>query len=129
MLPGDGALEAELLVPSRAVGFVDPGDQVMLRYRAYPYQKFGHHRGRVARVSRSALTVAELAARQGVADDGESYYRIVVQLERQSVLAYGRDERLQPGMVVDAEILGERRSLIEWVFEPLYSLRGTVEAP
>ena len=128
MLPGDGALEAELLVPSRAVGFVDPGDPVLLRYRAYPYQKFGHHRGQVARVSRSALTVTELAARQGVADDGESYYRIVVRLERQSVLAYGRDERLQPGMVVDAEILGERRSLIEWVFEPLYSLRGTVEA-
>jgi len=127
MLPGDGALEAELLVPSRAVGFVEPGDRVLLRYRAYPYQKFGHHRGRVLRVSRSALTSGELEAGvlRGLGDD--TYYRVVVRLQRQAVRAYGRDERLQPGMVLDADILGERRRLIEWVFEPLYSLRGSLE--
>lgn len=127
MLPGDGALEAELLVPSRAVGFVEPGDAVLLRYRAYPYQKFGHHRGRVVRVSRSALTRSEIDASdlRGLADD--TYYRVVVRLQRQSVRAYGREERLQPGMLLDADILGERRRLIEWVFEPLYSLRGALE--
>ena len=119
LLPGDGALEAELLVPSRAVGFVDPGDRVLLRYRAYPYQKFGHHRGRVRLVGRSALTGAELTGRAALTEEGESYYRVVVRLDRQSVRAYGREERLQPGMAVDAEILGERRRLIEWVFEPL----------
>lgn len=127
MLPGDAALEAELLVPSRAVGFVEPGDRVLLRYRAYPYQKFGHHRGRVLRVSRSALTRSELdgSGLPGLGDD--TYYRVVVRLERQGVRAYGREERLQPGMLLDADILGERRRLIEWVFEPLYSLRGTLE--
>ena len=31
-----------------------------------------------------------------------------------------------PGMLLDADILGERRRLIEWVFEPLYSLKGRV---
>ncbi|WP_276523924.1 HlyD family efflux transporter periplasmic adaptor subunit, partial [Enterobacter hormaechei] len=49
VLPGDGRLEAELLVPSRAVGFIEPDDKVLLRYQAYPYQKFGHHEGRVSR--------------------------------------------------------------------------------
>jgi len=55
VLPGDGRLEAELLVPSRAIGFIEPGDTVLLRYQAYPYQKFGHHRGTVARISRSTV--------------------------------------------------------------------------
>lgn len=55
-LPGDGRLEAELLVSSRAIGFIEPGDRVLLRYQAYPYQKFGHHLGEVARISRSALS-------------------------------------------------------------------------
>ena len=54
----------------------------------------------------------------------EPFYRVVVALRTQTVQAYGKAERLKPGMVLDADILGEKRSLIEWVFEPLYSLKG-----
>ncbi len=80
LLPGDGKLEAELLVPSRAIGFIAPGDTVLLRYQAFPYQKFGHQEGRVARISRSALSSGELGALIGNAQQGEPYYRITVAL-------------------------------------------------
>lgn len=36
LLPGDGKQEAGLLVPSRAIGFIAPGDTVLLRYQAFP---------------------------------------------------------------------------------------------
>lgn len=126
LLPGDGTLEAELLVPSRAIGFIEPGDQVLLRYQAFPYQKFGHQAGRVSRISRSALSSGELGALIGNAQQGEPHYRVTVALEKQNVIAYGRTEELKPGMLLNADILGERRRLIEWVFEPLYSLKGEV---
>lgn len=128
VLPGDGQLEAELLVPSRAIGFIEPGDKVQLRYQAYPYQKFGHQRGQVVRISRSALNTGELGALIGNAQQGEPFYRVTVVLAQQSVTAYGRPELLKPGMLLDADIMGERRRLIEWVFEPLYSLRGGLDA-
>ncbi|GAB3338581.1 HlyD family secretion protein [Marilutibacter aestuarii] len=120
VLPGDGALEAELLVPSRAIGFIEPGDSVLLRYQAYPYQKFGHHQGRVARISRSTVNPAQSDA------TSEPFYRINVALDRQAITAYGEDETLKPGMLLDADVLGERRTLIEWVLEPLYSIQGSV---
>jgi membrane fusion protein len=60
----------------------------------------------------------------GNAQAGEPYYRVVVALDLQSVMAYGKAEPLKPGMLLEADILGERRRLIEWVFEPLYSLNG-----
>ena len=124
LLPGDGALEAELLVPSRAIGFIAPGDAVLLRYQAYPYQKFGHQRGKVSRISRSALSSGELGALVGKAGQGEPFYRITVKLARQAITAYGKPEALKPGMLLEADVLGEKRRLIEWVFEPLYSLKG-----
>ena len=129
LLPGTGLLEAELLVPSRAIGFINPGDRVLLRYDSYPYQKFGHHRGRVARISRSALTPGELGTNESRFSKAESYYRVVVRLDRQTVTVYGREEALRPGMQMEADILGERRRLIEWVFEPLFAVRGRVAAP
>jgi len=120
VLPGDGRLEAELLVPSRAVGFIEPDDKVLLRYQAYPYQKFGHHEGRVSRISRSTLGVTQ----NGSAT--EPMYRITVALAAQTVSAYGKPEALKSGMLVDGDVLGETRSFFEWVLEPIYSIRGTV---
>lgn len=125
LLPGDGRLEAELLVPSSAIGFIAPGDSVRLRYQAFPYQKFGHHEGRVSQISRSALSPAELLGKGR--QEGEALYRISVVLARQSVTAYGRPEPLMPGMVLEADVMGERRRLIEWMFEPLYALKGKLE--
>ena len=122
VLPGDGMLQAELLVPSRAIGFVEPGDHVFLRYQAYPYQKFGLQRGKVEQVSRDTLGVNELGSSQAK----EPYYRVTVSLSKQTITAYGEEEQLKPGMLVEADIMKDRRRLIEWVFEPLYSIKGKV---
>jgi len=124
LLPAGASLQAQLLVPSRAIGFIAPGDTVLLRYQAFPYQKFGHHRGKVVRISRSALGASEVSALVGGNQASEPLYRVLVALDSQTITAYGKPEPLRPGMLVDADILGERRKLYEWVLEPLYSVRG-----
>ncbi|MBS3896350.1 HlyD family efflux transporter periplasmic adaptor subunit [Silanimonas sp.] len=126
LLPAASQLEAHLLVPSRAIGFVAPGDAVLLRYQAFPFQRFGQHPGRVQRISRSALGPSEQMSLLGTTQLGEPHYRIVVALEKQTVRAFGQDEALKPGMLLDAHILGERRTLWEWVLEPLYALSGSL---
>jgi membrane fusion protein len=119
IVPEDSTLVAELYAPSRAVGFVAKGGQVRLRYAAFPYQKFGHASGTVLAVS--ATTVAGDPAR-----GGEPLYRVAVALQAQTVAAYGVPRALKPGMAVEADVLLERRRLIEWVLEPLFSLVGRV---
>jgi membrane fusion protein len=47
-----------------------------------------------------------------------------VKLVRQSAIAYGRAAPLQPGMQLEADLIIEKRRLIEWVFDPLYTLTG-----
>ena len=124
VLPVNSVLQAELLLPSRAIGFVRPGDAVQLRYQAFPYQKFGHHRGLVRQVSRNALAPVQARALLGGLAIDEPFYRVTVELTSQFVAAYGRAEPLKPGMLLEADIDGDRRSLIEWLFEPLHALRS-----
>ena len=128
IVPQGARLEAHLYAPSRAVGFVRPGQPVLLRYRAYPYQKFGHYRGTIAGVSRSAIEPSALPPGFAATPPGpaESLYRIVVRLERQDVTAYGKAVPLQPGMQLDADILLDRRRLVEWVLDPLFTLSGSL---
>jgi len=126
IVPAGAILRAELYAPSRAIGFVRPGDKVLIRYQAYPYQKFGHQKGVVESVARTALPNNELNA-LGTPVGGnntEPMYRITVNLASQQVTAYGRPQALQAGMLLDADVQQEKLRLYEWVLEPLYSLTG-----
>ena len=126
ILRDDALLQAELYVPSRSIGFIRPGDRVLVRYQAFPYQKFGHQAGVVQSVSRTALPAEELSSANavGIATNSEPSYLVIVRLASQSVLAYGQPQALQPGMLLEADILRERRHLYEWALEPLFSLSG-----
>lgn len=128
ILPAGSRLEAQLFSPSRAIGFVRPGQTVVMRYKAYPYQKFGTYRGTVMGVSATAVNPAELAQVPlnlvNPAGANEPVYRITVRPARPSVIAYGEPLPLQPGMELEADIVLERRRLIEWVLAPLYTLTG-----
>ncbi|WAC74058.1 HlyD family efflux transporter periplasmic adaptor subunit [Roseateles sp. SL47] len=128
LLPAHTPMQAHLYAPSSAVGFLRPHQAVRLRYQAFPYQKFGQQEGEVLQVSRTPLPAAELAqlGLPAAMAQGEPMYRITVQLQRQSVEAYGQDQALSPGMLLEADVLLERRRLIEWIFEPLLSLARRV---
>ncbi len=129
LLPADAKLQAHLFAPSSAVGFVRQNQAVQLRYQAFPYQKFGHQSGMVAQVARAPLQASELSGLplQGAPGAGpEPLYRITVTLDRQTVAAYGQAQPLSPGMQLEADVLLDRRRLIEWLFEPVLGIAGRV---
>jgi membrane fusion protein len=129
LLPANARLQAQLFAPSSAVGFVRPKQPVQLRYQAFPYQKFGHQTGVVVLVSRAPLLAAELAGlpmQAATNAGGEPLYRITVTLDQQSVAAYGQAQALVPGMQLEADVLLDRRRLIEWLFEPVLGIAGRV---
>jgi membrane fusion protein len=129
LLPADARLQAHLFAPSSAVGFVRAHQAVQLRYQAFPYQKFGHQSGEVIQVARSPLQTPELAGlplHHGAAASGEPLYRITVALDQQTVAAYGQAQALSPGMQIEADVLLDRRRLIEWLFEPVLGIASRV---
>jgi membrane fusion protein len=53
----------------------------------------------------------------------EPVYRVDVMLDSQVVAASGQKLPLRSGMLVNADILQEKRKVWEWVFEPVLSLK------
>jgi membrane fusion protein len=122
LLPTQAKLQASIYLPSRAYGFVEGGQSVLLRYPAYPYQKFGQYGGKVLEVGLTSLSIDELKAAGQLTN--EPFYRVIVALDSQTVQAYGKSITLQDGLQVEADILIDTRKLYEWVLEPLYSVTG-----
>lgn len=126
ILPRSARLQAQLFSPSRSVGFVAPGQRVTIRYPAYPYQKFGHQLGTVRAISRNALAPSELPPQlsglTSVLGSAEPVYRITVDLDAQAIRTGKGPQALTPGMLLEADIALERRSLLEWMLNPVLSI-------
>lgn len=121
VLPKGSGMHVELLVPTRAIGFLKPGQEVVLRYEAFPYERFGQYHGVITEIGRNVWTSGE---RVGPLQAREPVYRVDVALQSQTVSALGQEMPLRPGMLVNADLLLEKRSILEWIFEPVLRLKG-----
>ena len=72
-------------------------------------------------IGRSVWTQGE---RIGPLSAKEPVYRVDVKLDRQSVSFSDQEFALRPGMLVNADLLLEKRTLLEWVFEPVMQLKS-----
>lgn len=120
VVPVGEELVAELYVPSRAAAFVAAGQPLRLKYEAFPFQRYGAQDGVVAEVSRTVLSPAETGtAGIGIA---EPVFRVRGRLAAQTLDAYGASVPLRAGMLLSADIVVDRRTLLEWLLDPLYAV-------
>ena len=122
LLPDNAHLQARILLSSRAIGFIQSGQRVVLRYESFPWQKFGQHSGTVSEISTSPLSPQEVASLTGNTQIQEPLYQVKVTLDSQSVQAYGKHFALRPGSALDADFIVDKRRIYEWVLEPLNAL-------
>lgn len=122
LLPTESPLVARLLVPVRAGGFLAQGQQLAIRYDAYPFQKYGVHGGRLVSIADSATLPTEQVYLPLAIN--EPVFRTTARLASSRIYAHGEQLPLKAGMTLSADIILERRSILQWLLEPLYSLRG-----
>lgn len=120
LIPNDSNFIAELYVPSSAVGFVREGQKVFLRFKAFPHEQYGTHAARVVEIAKSPVAPRELPVPLSVPDEPLFRIRAALIGEGKSH-QLGKHLRLQPGMLLDADIIIERRPLWQWLTLPLRS--------
>lgn len=119
----DGARLQAVLTPAGEVGgMVKVGQPVVMRIDAFPFQRFGTERGRIASVSRSSVGANGSASASG------QHFELIVNLPRRALEANGISYPVKPGMTVTADVLLERRRLIEWLFDPASALSRSVRS-
>lgn len=116
VVPQGAELVAEVFVPSRAAGFIRPGQSVRIAYDAFPQERFGSFDGRVSRVSEYVLLPGEIPQTFSIR---EATYKTQVSLASSSIETSAGTAMLRPGMLLSADIILEKRNLVDWLLEPL----------
>lgn len=109
IVPLDGPLEVEALVPNKDIGFVHAGQAVEIKVETFPFTKYGTIEGEMVDVSSDAIQDEKLGL----------VFAARVRLARDTLVVEGREVRLSPGMAVTVEVKTGKRRLIEYFLGPL----------
>jgi len=117
IIPSGSRLQAELNVPTTAIAFLAKGQDVNLAIDAFPFEKFGTITGQIIGISKSTLEQRSAGA------EAVPSYRVRVAISAPTIDAFGKKQKLVPGMELSARIKTEDRSLLEWLFEPIFAVQ------
>lgn len=123
LVPSDSELLVEAFLPSDQKGFVRIGQNVDIKVDAYPYQKHGKLKGRLAWISPDAeewsggtkgFMPESQALKSLTNSDAGLFYRIKVTLERGSSTF-----SISPGMTVSVDVFTDKRRVIDFFLFPV----------
>ena len=118
LIAEESKLLAHLFLPPGSAGLVAVGDAVLLRLDAFPYQKFGQVKAEVIEIDGS---LRRPDPHLDVSADGT--YLVLASIEEQGIESAGEFLPFKAGMLLEADILLERRRLIDWLLEPLLGFK------
>jgi len=119
LAPANDSLVVKLLVAPAAVASVRPGVDIKLIFRAYPQERFGLFAARIDSVNEIPSLPGEVAQAPGAS---EPMFVAIATLPGELHSPSGDALPLKPGMLADALVPIERRTVLEWLLEPI--LRG-----
>lgn len=122
LLPINTDIQARIAVPVRSAGFLREGQALHIRYDAFPYQKFGVQTGEITNISPSLILPGELI--DVPISINEPAYLVTAKISANEILAYGNNISLKAGMTFSADVHLSQRTLMEWLMEPIYSIKG-----
>jgi hemolysin D len=133
IVPEDGPIEIEALILNRDIGFVEPGQDVVIKIDSFPFTRYGTINGKVTRVTRDAVDEQEFRAQldtQSASSQGKSapasvprgqnlVFPATIQLEKHVISVNQHDMPLIPGMTVTVEIKTSDRRAIDYLLAPI----------
>ena len=121
--PRQPLLSAEIYVPSRVIGKVELGQEVLLGYESFDYREYGRYSAIIDSVPGAPIDPREQLLPLSLLN--EPVYRLRAALARQTVSG-PQEHALLAGMQFEANIVTDQLPLIGLVFKPLRSLRGLI---
>ena len=105
----DDALEVEVNIENKDIGFVNVGQDAIVKIDAFPYTRYGYLKGTVTTISKDAVQDRRLGL----------IFVARVRVEDNKIKAQDKWVNLSPGMAVSAEIRTGRRSVARYFLDPL----------
>ncbi len=114
IVPLDEKLVIELMVQTKDISFVSNGQKARINFSAYDPGVYGSYDGKVINVAATSTLPQE-------GNGNMPYYKALVEITDEKM----EEDQLyiQSGMTVDVSIIGQKRTVIGYIFNPVTKLK------
>lgn len=114
LVPTDVPIIAETMINPSDISGVSMGQKVKIKLDAFPFQRHGHLEGTVSAVGPDAV--------QSKGQTGQTAYTARIEFDRKSD-SEALLNKLIPGMTLVAEVITDKRTVLEYIFDPLMKIK------
>ncbi|GAA0590688.1 HlyD family type I secretion periplasmic adaptor subunit [Caenispirillum bisanense] len=111
VVPVDDELRVETKIATRDVGHVTAGQPVKIKVSSYDFVRYGSVAGRLEYVSATTYVDEQT---------GQPYYKGMVTMDRAYLGENPEENRILPGMTVQADVVTGEKTLLEYLLKPIY---------
>ena len=112
LVPLDAKIEGEVEIPSKDIAMIKTKNQVKVKLEAFPFQKFGILLGIVS-------SLAPSTSKKTKENKKKIVYIANISLSSERLSGMTRNIKLIPGMVITAEIIVGKRTVLSYFLYPL----------
>lgn len=128
IIPTHDEMVVEAFVDPSEVAFLKIGSPVVVKLSAYEFNKYGGIEGRIMHIS--ADTLQEQNPNRSAPNDKAQLepglYKVLVGFTEHNVERHGKQLIPMPGMTADIEVKTGKKTVLEYVFRPLMSVRESL---
>lgn len=122
LIPLDDELKIEAKVSPKDIAFVRPNMPATIKLTAYDYSIYGDLSGTVQHIS--ADTFEDENVR-----DAQPYYKVMIDVDKQSLNKSGIDIKIRPGMIAETELHVGQKTVMEYLLKPLFKTTEAFREP
>ena len=112
IVPKDDMLKIEASVLPKDIAYVRKGQKAKIAFTAYDMAIYGQFEGIVTKIASNTTST----------QDGTTYYPAIIEIDYNQVNDSDRKIILQSGMQSDVSIIGEERTVLSYVLNPITKL-------
>ena len=112
IVPKDDMLKIEASVLPKDIAYVRKGQKAKIAFTAYDMAIYGQFEGVVTKIASNTTST----------QDGTTYYPAIIEIDYNQVNESERKVILQSGMQSDVSIIGEERTVLSYVLNPITKL-------
>lgn len=113
IVPLDDSLLIEARIRPTDIAFLRPNQQAIIKVAAYDFSIYGGLKAKVEHIS--ADTIRD--------DKGDSFYRVYLRTEKNTLTHQGNELPIIPGMTTTVEVLTGKKSVLDYLLKPILKAR------
>lgn len=112
IVPDSDILFVEAKIDPKDIAFINPSQEVIVKITAYDFSIYGALKGEIREISADSIKDED-------SKDGKTYYKVVVQTDKNYLEKDGEKLYIIPGMIASVDIITGKKSILDFLLKPI----------